>query len=619
MNLDKNTVIGFVLLGILFFLFFWYSNKQQESFAVSKKRQEDSIARVNALRAIPQNPVTARMDSLKMDSVGKISVAGNFASAALGTEQLTIVENELIKVTFTNKGGRVKYVQLKKYNSSYDGKPIQLGGNEGDVLAYKINTGANNAALSSDLFFTASQPVVNADKSQTINFTLRDSSGESITHQYLIKPNEYMVDWNVSLNGADKLLTDGTFNMLWKSKPHQHESSIVYERQQSNICFSEDNEFDYIFSKDQKKFEKPVQWIGIVQQFFNSTLVSKNGFTAGEVQKTKINDSSNLLMTVEANLQMKLPLATTASIPLQLYYGPNEYKILKNEAPGMDKMVNLGRDVYSFVRPINRYIIMPVFDFFAMFAKNFGWVIMLLTIFIRLVTSPLTYSSYLSGAKMKVLRPELDTLKKKFGDDQQGYAMEQMKLFKEAGVNPLGGCIPALLQIPIFFALYSFFNSNIALRGQSFLWATDLSSFDVIAKLPFVVPFGFGDHISLFTITAVITSFMISIYNMASTPTQDNPAMKYMPYIFPFMMLFFFNRLPAALTWYYTVSNTLTLILQLIIQTYILDHDKILAKIDEKRKSPKVKSKSKWQERYEQMMESQKKVQELKNKTQNKK
>jgi YidC/Oxa1 family membrane protein insertase len=259
---------------------------------------------------------------------------------------------------------------------------------------------------------------------------------------------------------------------------------------------------------------------------------------------------------------------------------------------------------------------MNVFDFFAGFVKNFGWVVLLLTLFIRLVTAPLTYSSYLSGAKMKVLRPELDLIKKKLGSDQQGFAMEQMKLFREAGVNPLGGCIPALLQIPIFFALYSFFNSNIALRGQEFLWSHDLSSYDTIAHLPFTIP-AFGDHISLFTITAVVTSFLISIYNMSMTPTQDNPALKYMPYIFPFMLLFIFNKLPSALTWYYTVSNIITLGLQFVIQNYIINHDKILAKIDEKRKTPKTKSK--WQEKYDQMMESQKKLQDMKNKTGNKK
>ncbi len=617
MNLDKNTTIGFVLLGILFIAFFWYSNKEQKAFMDIQKHKEDSIARVNAFKALPADPAAAKLDSLKRDSSSKVAVAGNFVTAAIGTEQLVTVENDVMTITFTNKGGSVKFVQLKNYKS-YDGKLVQLGSDK-DQLSYSINTGANNAAQSSALFFTASPVVKNSDGTQTINFSLPNAAGETIVHQYIIKPKDYMIDWNVNMTGADRLLTGGVLNVQWKSQPQQHESAILYERRQSNICFSEGNEFDYIFSKDEKKFEKPVQWLSVVQQFFNTTLVAKNGFSDGDVHKIKLNDSSNTLITVDANMQMKLPVAAAVNVPFQLYYGPNDYTVLKNEAAGMDKIVNLGRDVYSFVRPINKYIIMPVFDFFANFVKNFGWVIMLLTIFIRLITSPLTYSSYLSGAKMKVLRPELDTLKKKFGTDQQGFAMEQMKLFKEAGVNPLGGCIPALLQIPIFFALYSFFNSNIALRGQSFLWAKDLSSYDVIAKLPFSIPLNFGDHISLFTITAVLTSFLISIYNMASTPTQDNPAMKYMPYIFPFMMLFFFNTLPSALTWYYTVSNSITLILQLIIQKYILDHDKILAKIDEKRKSPKVKTQSKWQERYSQMMETQKKVQELKNKTQNKK
>ena len=580
-----------------------------------QKRAKDSIDRVNALRAIPADTVAARKDSLFRDSTSKLTVAGNFATAAIGTEQLLVVENEVMKVTFTNKGGRVKYVQLKNYKS-YDSTLVQIG-NEKDLLSYSINTGANVAAQTAELFFTAAQTVKNADGSQIISFTLQNATGEGVMHQYIVKKNEYMIDWNVNFTGADKLLSGGVMNILWKTEPQRHESSVKYERQQSNICFSEGNEFDYISSKTQRKFEKPIQWVSIVQQFFNTTLVAKNSFVNGEVQWTRSTDSSNTLSNTDAALQLKVPLAASVTIPLQLYYGPNDYSILKHEAESMDKMVNLGRDVYSFVRPINKYIIMPVFDFFAGFVKNFGWVILLLTVFIRLVTSPLTYSSYLSGAKMKVLKPELDTLKKKFGTDQQGFAMEQMKLFKEAGVNPLGGCIPALLQIPIFFALYSFFNSNIALRGQSFLWAKDLSSYDVILKLPFNVPLNFGDHISLFTITAVLTSFLISIYNMASTPTQDNPAMKYMPYIFPFMMLFIFNGLPSALTWYYTVSNSLTLILQLIIQKKIINHDKILAKIDEKRKSPKVKTKSKWQERYEQMMESQKKVQE--NKTQNKK
>ncbi|MBN8787871.1 MAG: membrane protein insertase YidC, partial [Terrimonas sp.] len=235
--------------------------------------------------------------------------------------------------------------------------------------------------------------------------------------------------------------------------------------------------------------------------------------------------------------------------------------------------------------------------------------------FIRVLTSPLLYKSYLSGAKMKALRPELDSIKAKFKDDQQGYAMEQMKVFRSAGVNPLGGCMPALLQIPIFFSLYSFFNSAIALRGESFWWATDLSSYDSILTFGFNIPF-YGNHISLFTLLATGTSLLISIYGMSQTPTQDNPMMKYMPYIFPIMLLGIFNSLPSALTWYYTVSNLITLALQYVIQNFIINHDKILAQLELNKKKPKTKSK--WQERLEQMQETQKKLQQTKNKQQGK-
>ena len=429
---------------------------------------------------------------------------------------------------------------------------------------------------------------------------------------FVLAASKYNIDWNIKLDGTDQLLTNNQINLIWDVHSAQQERTSVYERQMSNICFSEGGEFDYISSKTTKAFEKPIQWVGLVQQFFNTTLITKEAFASGKVDWQRKTDSSNSLAALQAQLQTKLN-GNNANIALSLYYGPNDFQILKTQAPEMEKIVNLGRDLYSFVRPINKYILMPVFDFIASFVNNFGWVVLWLTIFIRLVTSPLTYSSYLSSAKMKVLKPELDGIKKRLGDDQQGFAMEQMKLFREAGVNPLGGCIPALLQIPIFFALYSFFNSNISLRGQSFLWSHDLSSYDSIYTLPFTVPMGFGNHISLFTLTAVITSMIMSIYNMAMTPTQDNPALKYMPYIFPFMLLFIFNGLPSALTWYYTVSNVITLLMQLIIQKVIIDHDKILAGIEVKRKTPK--KKSNWQSKYEQLMETQKKVQALKDKT----
>jgi len=424
-----------------------------------------------------------------------------------------------------------------------------------------------------------------------------------------------MIDWDIALQNTNQLLTNSQLNFAWNSTTLQHEKSASYERtQMSNICFVEDKDFDYISRKTEHKFEKSTNWIAVVQQFFNTTLVAKNNFNGGMVnwQRATV-DTAKELAKVDAVFDIKVSGANT-SIPLQMYFGPNEFETLKRQTPPeMARIVNLGRDMYSFVRPINQYIIMPIFNLITSFVSSFGWAILLLTFFIRLLTAPLMYGSYVSGAKMKILRPELDALKKKFGDDQQGFAMAQMKFNKEAGVNMLGGCLPALLQIPIFFALYSFFNTNIAVRGQSFLWSNDLSVYDSIASWHTSI-IGVS-HISLFTITAVLTSFAISIYNMGNTPTQDNPALKYMPYIFPFILFFVFNNLPSALTWYYTVSNLITLILQIVIQKFIINHDKLLADIEAKRKNPKVTSKSKWQEKYEQMMETQKKVQELKAKS----
>jgi YidC/Oxa1 family membrane protein insertase len=599
MNTDKNTVIGFVLLAGLFFAYFWFTNKQQNEIQAYKKHFDDSVAMAKSAA----EKAAAAKNPIKVDSTSGTAIAVDSVK-----EQITTLENELIKIQFSNKGGQVVGVTLKKYKNS-DKKLVTLG--DSSSLSYPVNIGNNQTAQINQVLFPVVNILPSSNGVQKIEYAWTTPSGKTIRHQFSLAPNKYNVEWNVQLDGADQLLTNGQINLLWDVHSYQQERTSQYERQVSNVCFSEGNEFDYISSKASKTFEKPIQWVGLVQQFFTTTLVAKDGFASGKIDWQRKTDSSRGLATMQSQLQTKVSGAIV-NIPLSLYFGPNDFQILKTEAPEMDKIVNLGRDLYSFVRPINKFIIMPVFDFFAGFVSNYGWVVLLLTIFIRLVTSPLTYSSYLSSAKMKVLKPELDEIKKKLGDDQQGFAMEQMKLFREAGVNPLGGCIPALLQIPIFFALYSFFNSNISLRGQSFLWSQDLSSYDVIAKLPFTVPMGFGDHISLFTLTAVITSVFISVYNMSMTPTQDNPALKYMPYIFPVMLLFIFNRLPSALTWYYTVSNVVTLLLQLVIQKFIINHDKILADIDVKRKTPK--KKSNWQSKYEQMMDAQKKVQDLKDK-----
>lgn len=615
MKFDRNTVIGFVILAGLFFGYFYFTNKQQSEY---RKQQAEKQKREKAIQDSINLVNKPKQDSLSRiaDSVAKITKVGSFQAAIKDTtEKQVVAENELIKVTFTNKGGQVKKVELKKFKG-LDSSEVKLAASSFDKLGYAINTGNNTTANTAELYFNAAEPVKNADGSQTIAFTLQSSdstASTAITHKFTIRPNDYMLDFTADLTGADKLLTQGNMNLTWQYAAAQQESDIDFEKQNTQVGYVKDGSFDYhtIGRRSDKNFDKEVKWLGVRQRFFFTILVAKNNFSNGKMEWTIPADSTKTIVQSTANMKVQLPVATTVTAPFSIYYGPSDYHILKKYDMKFEKLVNLGQGMYAFVRPLNRFIILPIYDFFRGLVGNMGIAIALLTLFIRLLISPLTYSSYLSGAKMKALRPEIAALKDKYGEDRQAMSMEQMKLFREAGVNPLGGCIPALLQIPIFFALFSFFNSEVSLRGAEFLWASDLAAFDDPIKFGFHIPL-LGSHLSLFNITACITSFMISWYSMSMTPDQSNPVLKYMPYIFPVFLLFFFNRLPSGLTWYYTVSNLITLALQFIIQNYIIDHNKILAKIEENRKKPKTKSK--WQERVEQMQEQQKRMKEMQQK-----
>jgi YidC/Oxa1 family membrane protein insertase len=612
MGMDRNTVIGFVLIGALLIGMFIINSKSRLAYEGQQKRIADSLA---ALKP-KVDPKVALLDSLTTDSLKKASTKTEF-QIPTAKEQLITVENEVMKITFDTKGAQPKIVELKNYKK-FDSTNVILQTGDFNELSYKINDGVNHSVSSSDIIFNAEPIVVNADKSQTISFTTSDSTGKQITNQYTIKPNDYLIDFNIIAKGANTLFTNSTIPLVWQSEAEQIEKDHKYELTQTHICYVKDDNFDfsYIGKGDDKTFTKPVDWIGLKQQFFIAALVAKNKFTAVKIEWKAPGDSSLYLTRLTTTAQIALQPSNDASAALQIYYGPSDYNILKKYDNKMENMVPYGSGIFAFVKYINRYFLLPVFDFLQRNIASMGIVILLLTLLIRLITSPILYKSYLSGAKMKLLKPEVDALKLKFTDpktkqmDQQAFSMEQMKLWKSAGVSPLGGCLPAVLQIPIFMSLYYFFQSNIDLRGKNFLWAKDLASYDSIYKLPFDIPF-YGDHVSLFTLTAVVTSLLISIYSMSNMQDNSNPLMKYMPYIFPVLLLGVFNRLPAALTWYYTVSNTITLILQIVIQKYIINHEKILAEISEKRKQP-VK-KSKLAERMEAMQASQKKIQDLKN------
>ena len=611
MGTDRNTVIGFVLIGLLMMGMFYFNSQGNKAYLVEQKRVADSIAKTKPA----VDTVKSKQDSTSAATVRIMQAAGGFQSSINKPEEITEVDNGVVKVIFTNKGGQPKRVELTKYKT-FDGKPVILLDNAKNKISYDINSGEGRTIPTADLTFDPATKTVNADKSTTVSFSIKDTTGKEIIHQYTVHPDNYLIDFSIALKGADKLITQNIINLNWQIATQRVEKDIHFEKQQSHLCYLSDDKFDFEMlgtSSSEKNFEKPLEWIALKQQFFASTLINKNKFQSAEVQWVVPDTSTHLIAQTNANF--KINAVTTggnAQIPLQFYFGPSDYNILKQYNNRMENIVPYGSGVFAFVKYINRYFLLPVFDFIRMHVASMGMVILLLTLLIRMLTSPILYKSYVSGAKMKALKPEIDKLKEKHGEDKQAFSMDQMKLWKSAGVSPLGGCLPALLQIPIFMSLYYFFQSNISLRGESFLWAKDLASYDSIYNIPFTIPF-YGDHVSLFTITATLTSLLISIYSMSSMQDNSNPVMKYMPYIFPVMLLGVFNGLPAALTWYYTISNTITLILQIVIQKYIINHDKILAQIEENRKKP-VKQ-SKLQERIMAMQETNKKVQSLKNKS----
>ncbi len=613
MGMDKNTVIGFVLIGALLIAMLLINSSNNQAYLrkeADKKRVADSIT---ASKKPKIDPAVAKLDSIKNDSISAAKQKLPITFITDTTEHSDTLENDLVKIVFTNKGGQPKIVELKNYKT-FDGKPLILANGKFNKISYKINADNNKTAETGNITFVSSNKTVNADKSQSVSFVLKDSSGRAITHQYTLQPDSYMVDFNLSMNGADKLVSQNTIDLQWQTEIPQVEKDIKYERGQTHICYVKNDsyDFEYVGSGDDKEFKKPVDWLAIKQQFFVTALSANKKFQSAFVKWVVPDDSLHIISQNTANCKIQLDGGPAAIVPMQLYYGPSDYNVLSRYDNQMKNIVPYGNGVFAFVKYINRHFLLPVFDFFRQHIASMGIVILLLTLLIRLITSPILYKSYLSGAKMKALKPEIDRLKEKHGGDKQAFSMDQMKLWKSAGVSPLGGCLPALLQIPIFMSLYYFFQSNISLRGQSFLWAKDLAAYDSVATLPFSIPF-YGDHVSLFTITATVTSLIISIYSMSNMQDNNNPVMKYMPYIFPILLLGVFNNLPSALTWYYTVSNTITLILQIIIQKYIINHEKILAQIEENRKKP-VKQ-SKFQERMLAMQESNKKLQEMKKKS----
>ncbi|KAA2240231.1 membrane protein insertase YidC [Chitinophaga agrisoli] len=603
--MDRNSVIGFILLGVLLVGYIVF-NQKQEVTARREKARQDSIANLNKPKIFTDT--SAQGTASKPDSAQLAGEYGEYAAAAIGTEQNTVLENKLVKIIFTNKGGQPASIQLKEFKAS-DGSPLMLAQGSFSRLALQLPV-SNHNLNTADLYFTPGQVQQAGGGGQSITYRLSKSPSEYLEYVYTLNPDSYLVDYTIHAVGLEKVLpaNQSTLQLQWNNENHLQEHDMQNERLNNQVHYrytTHKHDYFTLERTSHEKLEGNLQWISVKQQFFNTTLITKTTPFAGADVNTKVPVSGNIVGQAYTSLDIPFNRAHDFSFPMQIYYGPNHYKTLKSFDIGLENIIPLGSGIFAFVKYVNKWVIIPTFNFLSGFIGNYGVIIILLTLFIRLLIAPFTYQSYVSQAKMKVLKPELDELRAKHGDDQQAFGMEQMKLFKSAGVNPLGGCLPAVLQLPILVAMYSFFPSSIELRQESFLWAKDLSTYDSILNLPFNVPF-YGNHVSLFTLLMTATSLVLAFYNRGMAD-QSNPVMKYMPYIFPVMLLGVFNRLAAGLTFYYFLSNVISISLQWVLQTFVINHEKIHARIQENKKKPVTKSK--WAERLEDMQKRQQEMQ----------
>ncbi len=598
--MDRNSVIGFSLLVALLMGYIVYNNYSQREYLEQKRQQEiaDSIAFAKT------GPPKVAIDSLAQVSgsvnpeVAEDSVALALPPAFRGKAETVILENEKLKLHFSSKGGFPTAAEIKDYKTA-DQKPLYLFNGAENQLSLELPIN-NGAVATSDLYFVP-RTFTSPDGSQTLEFFADLGNGQDVRMIYTLPNEEYMMRFDIKLNG----MPGRSFPLTWKTFALHTEQDIENERRNSQVYYrftDKDDDYYTISEEDKKTLNSRTHWVGMRLHYFSTALIHDDGFSKVDITTSTKTPSADIVAYNKTIFDLPVQNGGNQQFSFDWYIGPNHYKTLKAYQIGLDEMVPLGYGVFAFVKYINKWLIIPVFDLLSGFISNYGVIIMLLTIFIRLLLSFFTYKSYLSSAKMRVLKPEIDELREKYADDQQRFGMEQMKLYRSAGVNPLGGCLPMLLQLPILFAMFYFFPASIELRQQPFLWANDLSTYDSIASIP-NIPF-YGDHISLFTLLMTASSLFLALYNRNMTPQDpNNPVMKYLPFVFPVILMGVFNKMAAALTFYYFFSNVLSILQQFIIQKFIIDEKKIHAQIQENKSKPATPSK--WQKRMEEMQKAQ--------------
>lgn len=611
--MDRQSLIGLFLIGLILIGFTIYTSPSEEELA-AMKRQQDSLAMVEkqqqaaaaARAATLKKPTDQPADSLLSDSSRKTMMTdllGAFAGGGEGVEALTVVENELLKVAISNRGGRVKLVELKNYKTS-DGKPVVLFDN--DSTRFGLNFFAQNRSISTnELYF---RPVgsgfkVSGKDSNTVAMRLEAGSPDRyIEFEYSLKGNSYLLGYKVNFIGLNDVIAANTayVELNWNQRLRQMEKSMENERNSSTIYYrfnDEEGEVDYLSetSDEKEEIKTRLKWVSMKQQFFTQALVAESGFDKPTRLETVAGgEGDNFVKQMSVSLTLPYNHGVKESFPMHFYFGPNHVQYLKRAGDDLEKQIPLGWGIFGWV---NRFIVIPIFNFLNGFNWNYGIIILVLTIAIKLMLLPLTFKAYLSQAKMKVLRPEIEEIQGKHKEDPMKMQQEMLGLYKKAGVSPLGGCLPMLLQLPILIAMFRFFPQSIELRQESFLWAKDLSTYDSILDLPFEI-WGYGDHVSLFTLLMTISTLLITMVN--SQATMTNPQMKWMMYLMPVIFLGVFNNYSAGLSYYYFLANVISIGQQFLFKSFV-NEDEIHRKIQENKKRPQAQTKSKFQQRLEKM------------------
>lgn len=587
-KMDRNSIIG---LGLIFVILitFAYVNQPSQAEQDAAKQRQDSIGLVRAQTDSASLVLaqTAQKEELvaptSIDSTAKINAFGNFAAFTEGKEAFTTLENEELKVEVTNKGGRIFKVELKKYKRA-DGSPLILIDGVDNDFSYGFATRDAKAIATKDLYFT---PQLAAD-GKSLSMFVKLADNQYIEHKIALNANNNLVDFKINLVGMDAIIAPNNnfLDLIWTQNVLQQEKTHDAEAKTSTIYYRYPNEEpEYLAeTKDLKEEVKtPVQWISFKQQYFNASLISTQNFDNATLE-SKSDENKKFVKFLSANIGLSYAHNNNESYGMQFYFGPNHYKTLKALDVSLETVVPMGWGIFGWV---NKLLTVNVFYFLGQYLGNFGIVILLLTVIVKTILFPLVYRSYLSSAKMRVLKPEIDEIKEKYGNDLTKVQQENMKIYRKAGVNPMGGCLPMLLQMPILIAMFQFFPSAFELRQKAFLWSSDLSSYDSILNLGFNIPF-YGDHVSLFTLLMTVSTLVYTMYNNQMTGVTGQ--MKIISYLMPVMFLGFFNNYASGLTYYYFLSNLFTIGQQLLIRTFV-DDSALHKQIQENKKKPVTKSK----------------------------